>query len=834
MAEDRYYYFEQAIFQVQQKGDESNDSYMARHDSFFEEMLSRAVTLEEVRAYVLLRHSLLHSDDKKRVVLESKGELKYQDIVKAIRLLGSKLFQELQVRGANTGNRNVDQKKVYEINFVDEESTEEAYAEMMDSDDIDDEIFAHFAEQFDEDAIYVAEFKDQITEALQDSELATVFTAYQEARQRLRDKAEARGYWPPSKGRGRGKGFPGKKGKSDPRRRKTLAERIANSACKICGERGHWKRECPRRESSGSNEVMHYAQEDDEMPNPTELFSQIPDDAESYEGMSDGHCEEARTPALSEDDLVEGIQNTHVCLYAVAPKVNISQIVRSVIARNLITNVRTPRNSARTASPKTRTTEGRSSECLSERAVLKNSRQPEGQEVVFVLTTGAEGVIDTGASRTVIGDSRVRDLVSGLAPESRAGVKKVPSQVTFRFGNNGTLTSKHALLLPTSAGAWIRIEVIPGSTPLLISNRLLRDIDAVLRVRESVLKVGGSRLPLRLDERGLSIVDLADLFRQPAAEAFHTSTLEQQKHNITAAASENMAKTKETRQKSRVETSRNFNSTDSTTSDTPAEICDNQPRADQPRVTPSISWPPPSASGSHAYHSQGDGQADSGQEPGQPRRTSLGRRGRSPGTGAGGTGRLSQRPVHQASRGDQPPTMGRDDSRRRQTPREENGGCVRDRPNLRNSHGPEVLPEQCGSAWALNFKQYVIARLRSTARAERDQRTAASTTRTQEDEAAKSEKHYWKTNIRQMRQGRMREERSHEEWKLCSQMSSSHQSSGKRNAEVPETMEKHGMQTEISEQTKSEIMVRRAVLMRELAQLDQIEENSGRTNQEYE
>ena len=35
-AESRFYFLEQTIYQVQQKADESNDSYIARHDTFFE------------------------------------------------------------------------------------------------------------------------------------------------------------------------------------------------------------------------------------------------------------------------------------------------------------------------------------------------------------------------------------------------------------------------------------------------------------------------------------------------------------------------------------------------------------------------------------------------------------------------------------------------------------------------------------------------------------------------------------------------------------------------------------------------------------------------------
>ena len=85
-----------------------------------------------------------------------------------------------------------------------------------------------------------------------------------------------------------------------------------------------------------------------------------------------------------------------------------------------------------------------------------------------MVTEGSEGVLDTGASRTVVGSQRVKNIVQNLPPECRHGIKKVPSNVTFRFGNSGTLSSKHALLIPSLSDRWIRVEVIPGNTPLLI------------------------------------------------------------------------------------------------------------------------------------------------------------------------------------------------------------------------------------------------------------------------------------------------------------------------------------------------------------------------------
>ena len=94
-------------------------------------------------------------------------------------------------------------------------------------DEPDEELLiAQMAEQGDEDAIFVAEYEDQITEYIQDQpELAPCFSAYVAAPDRLRDCAKSRGFWP-SRSKKNGKGA-GCKGRVTFPSRKTLAERIA-------------------------------------------------------------------------------------------------------------------------------------------------------------------------------------------------------------------------------------------------------------------------------------------------------------------------------------------------------------------------------------------------------------------------------------------------------------------------------------------------------------------------------------------------------------------------------------------------------------------------------
>ena len=184
-------------------------------------------------------------------------------------------------------------------------------------------------------------------------------------------------------------------------------------------------------------EATLYAQEviqleDSEMHPATEIFSQVPEDAEVYVEESETDQEEARTLESILPQPAAGIQCECVCLMAVAPKVNVGQVVRNIFARRLIMNDRTHKFIAGTDKKPASTPERR---IASEQAVL-NSRRPleDGTAVAFVATTGAEGVVVTGASRTVVGSERVRQLLQGISQARLAAVKKVSSQVTFRFG----------------------------------------------------------------------------------------------------------------------------------------------------------------------------------------------------------------------------------------------------------------------------------------------------------------------------------------------------------------------------------------------------------------
>eukprot|EP00435_Cladocopium_sp_Y103_P043158 s236_g12.t1 len=378
-SEEKYDLFERALFQVSQRQDETNDSYLARHDAAFEDLLGRKVGLEEIRAYILLRQSVLSPDDRKRVIMENDGQLTYEGARKHIRLLGSKFFQDLQ---GGSGGRPT-KLKTYDVNYTEEEPT-----------------YFHEEEDLDEEAIMAAMIDDGDEDA-ESSELASCFTAYQEARFRLKEKAKVRGFWPLSgqKGRGKTKSSYGKSkgnsmgkgsmggGQNVLNRRRSLADRIANSTCRRCGRPGHWKRECP---------LQHGAVTDANKKNQ---------EIEAFTGIM-----LADDQVQDEDPLIVG---------------DMQPVISDLPA---------------------------------------NAQQyvVEGGSEIFNVVEEAddEAIIDTGASRAVIGSHRLERLVRSFPPEIRSKVMRVPTDgIVFKFGNAGRLSSEFAVLLPRAQKDWFRVEV---------------------------------------------------------------------------------------------------------------------------------------------------------------------------------------------------------------------------------------------------------------------------------------------------------------------------------------------------------------------------------------
>ncbi|CAE7774812.1 unnamed protein product, partial [Symbiodinium necroappetens] len=249
----------------------------------------------------------------KKIVVEMGGTLEYDKVCSAIRLLGSRFFADLQ------GQRSNAKSKTYDANALDEVSQDEPERAFQATspvlpEEADQELDSEFIEAMvahdDQDALQVQSFEEELEGFFQETpELQEALVSYLEARTRLLQKKKSRGFWPvgsTGKGSKGGRGFKGK-GKGKPGRDQLLA-RIARSTCRACGERGHWKAECPKYGRPGSmsqkGEATTTVAEVEETfatttittdDTASEVHTSVPEEAIS---LDEAHFAESGTPLL--------------------------------------------------------------------------------------------------------------------------------------------------------------------------------------------------------------------------------------------------------------------------------------------------------------------------------------------------------------------------------------------------------------------------------------------------------------------------------------------------------------------------------------------------------
>ena len=522
--EAKYEQFEKAIYGTSQRNHETNDSYLARHDVHVEELLTQKVTLEEIRAYILLRQSQLSSEDKKKIVIEHGGKLDYDNVCKSIRMLGSRFFGELL-----QGKLGMTRNRTYDVNFVEDENTtieestgERAFAAQASSstDEVDLDLDREFVDALvaaeDADALQVSSFESELEEFFQETpELQQALVSYLEARNRLCDKQRNRGFWPTgnSKGKGGRKGFG--KGKSKSRRdREQLLQRIARSTCRACGEKGHCRAECPNKGAKDRENPAGVAQVEDDQT--SEVYEDVPEAAslamwtEEYAFFGKGlqGVQGQGVPVSS------GLFRRHFRVAQANMEQFMCRLKQAAPAVNSPAPALKPEPVSDTTRNPKQVSPKRPPQSTSRRTWTQMHRSPRALSMVEE-NKPITAILDTGASRCVLGSSFVARLLSQIPSADRQAVKEMPSSVRFRFGNNSTLTSQRKILLPlwdpNNRRIWLGVEVVPGKTPFLLSKRALKSLGGVIDTRDDTCKL--ERLDqvfqLQTNAAGLYVLDIA-------------------------------------------------------------------------------------------------------------------------------------------------------------------------------------------------------------------------------------------------------------------------------------------------------------------------------------
>ena len=408
------------------------------------------------------------------------------------------------------------EKPIYMSYHEDDYELEADYVEAMVAQDDPD---AQLVQSFE------AEFEDFIQET---PELHQAMITYVEARQKLLDKRKVRGFWPP-KGTGKG-GFKGKwqKGKGG---RQGLLARIARSTCRICNQKGTWQAECPLRNSTNQGAALQSSS-----TSATANFA-IPEDAELEEPeiFLDGD--------FSEEDSVA------VCFTAVGSVASCVSSQEHVVFNTTENRLKLRNHLHRASLLRRHAAEyihASKHPCLPNKFSLNShamnkpnqtacDRSPqlhrnlnlEKIKTMPILQAsdekGTHAILDTGASRCIIGSSVLCKLLQRLPEAVRSSIKERPSQIKFRFGNNQTLTSQKRMYFPflsqSHERVWLGVEVVEGSTPFLFSKRAFKQLGGILDTTTDRCTM--SRLQKTIDletnATGLYVMDIVEFCRAPCS-----------------------------------------------------------------------------------------------------------------------------------------------------------------------------------------------------------------------------------------------------------------------------------------------------------------------------
>ena len=109
------------------------------------------------------------------------------------------------------------------------------------------------------------------------------------------------------------------------------------------------------------------------------------------------------------------------------------------------------------------------------------------------------GTIDTGCSSLVVGEITLSKIAVALSRLYGLRIPLTPYNKKFRFANGSTTVSLLRANTPIGLEkrhGILKVAVVPGNTPLLISEGVLEDLGAIIDTAKGILKI--QQLGLRI------------------------------------------------------------------------------------------------------------------------------------------------------------------------------------------------------------------------------------------------------------------------------------------------------------------------------------------------
>ena len=117
------------------------------------------------------------------------------------------------------------------------------------------------------------------------------------------------------------------------------------------------------------------------------------------------------------------------------------------------------------------------------------------EECLFASLDTGKAIIDSGASRTIVGEEIWKKWMDVMRPADAKEVKMEHVMRDFRFGDGNTVRSNYEVIFPAYVRGQklsLRASVVPGPTPFLLARPTLEEWNVKQDYENAKMKVMNS------------------------------------------------------------------------------------------------------------------------------------------------------------------------------------------------------------------------------------------------------------------------------------------------------------------------------------------------------
>ena len=130
--------------------------------------------------------------------------------------------------------------------------------------------------------------------------------------------------------------------------------------------------------------------------------------------------------------------------------------------------------------------------------IILLASSPDEKQFSLIGESFSKGVLDSGFTKTVSGETWIKEYLSTL-PKDRLSTVEVTETSTYRFGDGKEAKAVQRIKTLVTIGNKsyvMEVDIVDSEIPLLISKKSMKSMGMTLDFKNHTANIGGSDIPL--------------------------------------------------------------------------------------------------------------------------------------------------------------------------------------------------------------------------------------------------------------------------------------------------------------------------------------------------